>query len=348
MVFLKSELFSNIPLCPHNCFQYPSENLEKGFTGTHSNTTMYRQILWEVIIDIQSFVLLAMETKERQVSMREMAKDHEERTSRFSEEVDQKEGFTLVRVHDEPVEEVEPQIDPTTLKGLRVEDMFKLATFSLVFIQVAVIILFAKCSKIGYVEDFAKLYQMFTGIEIMVIIILRISVGLLTFVNSTVDIDVFWVWVLNGMLNEMFVSALTTLRVDFFEAIWDGSCWFHHADHSRWSSMGYTDRGKAQQMLYCIHYTKVNTDDDGKRLSIGVVFILLGILQAVVCQRMGIHPYRPHGRSRRSFPSGLSADFIRSNHWESEPIAACHHDILRGHLLFSEQGCTSPWCRRSC
>lgn len=103
------------------------------------------------------------------VSTVEMAKAHKERSARFSENISQTEGITLVRTDSESEDIIQPQIDPENLRGLNIEDTFKLATASLLFIQVAVIILFGVCSKIAYIDDFTKLYQMFTGIEIMVI-----------------------------------------------------------------------------------------------------------------------------------------------------------------------------------
>jgi hypothetical protein len=99
----------------------------------------------------------------------EMAQAHKERSARFSENISQTEGVTLVRKESDESEEItQPRIDPANLRGLNIEDTFKFATASLVGLQVAIIILFGLCSKIAYVEDFTKLYQMFTGIEIMV------------------------------------------------------------------------------------------------------------------------------------------------------------------------------------
>ena len=52
--------------------------------------------------------------------------------------------------------------------GMEVEDMFKYCMMILFAFQVAFIILFGICSKMSYIEEnFTDVYQMFTGVEIM-------------------------------------------------------------------------------------------------------------------------------------------------------------------------------------
>jgi hypothetical protein len=58
-------------------------------------------------------------------------------------------------------------VDPATLPGLNTADTFRYCMLFLGALQIAIIIIFGLCSKMTYVDDFTDLYQMFTGIEIM-------------------------------------------------------------------------------------------------------------------------------------------------------------------------------------
>lgn len=63
---------------------------------------------------------------------------------------------------------VDVHVDPKDLPGLDTEQMFRYCMLFLGALQIAIIIIFGVCSEMAYIEEnFVDLYQMFTGIEIM-------------------------------------------------------------------------------------------------------------------------------------------------------------------------------------